>query len=188
MNNKEKLINNDVDILKEIQDNPELKEVYEWLLKMQEQTKRENIKLWWREYYYQLDQDFDKLPKINWKSTFELPETKLKNKQVVEAQNDYVLAINWKKYLDLPKMTREEALKTANKEWINKHYDVLPRQYVEHMWYNLIQNNENILKKVLPSNFKEKAQDLVDKTMEKIGWKMNIMWRSKRVFSWYWRR
>lgn len=34
---------------------------------------------------------------------------------------------------------------------------------------------EKKLSRILPSNFKEKAQDLVDKTMEKIGWKSNII-------------
>lgn len=46
-------------------------------------------------------------------------------------------------------------------------------QWTEYNWYNL--------KKLIPSNFKEKAQDLVDKTMEKIGWKTNLMWNE-----WIW--
>lgn len=126
---------------------------------------------WWKPYEWQFDKDFDRLPKVDWKPTLELPATRTKKKQIVEAKDDYVLAINRETYINLPPMTREKAVKIteANKtlvkwELINKHFDIMPRQYVEHMGYKQVEdtkwllNNKPLLKKE-PTTVEKVASD-----------------------------
>jgi phage/plasmid primase-like uncharacterized protein/tRNA G10 N-methylase Trm11 len=128
-----------------------------------------------------LDADYDALPLANRTSVDNsdsrvifLAKTSKQPQKIATITNDYVLAIESnsrfkKEYLDLPVLTREQALEVAksrvNKETgekINTFFEVLPRAYAEHYGYRKVPDRESLLSQStnVPENNTPKNQPI----------------------------
>ncbi|MFA9202579.1 MAG: GNAT family N-acetyltransferase, partial [Flavobacteriales bacterium] len=106
-----------------------------------------------------LDTDFEHLPLASTvgvgsgkQRAIYLPKIKGKAAGWASTKDDYVLALDNGRYVDLPPMTRSEAIQLSkteskNGESYNAHYDVVPRVYAAHMGYKPIQDTKDLTKK-----------------------------------------
>ena len=56
------------------------------------------------------------------------------------------------RFVDLPKMTREQAIQLSNRDGENKYYDVVPRAYADHLGYKAVADNKNLTTESQPQN------------------------------------
>lgn len=145
-----------------IKDNPK----YQWLLKQAEEKKAKNEKAIMTIY-----------GELEWSKAWErVFNWYWADKEVIWISSTFP------KYI--PEKSRTTPIITRIIKHLNDWDVPNPKNVNVYEWYQaVIKRFESLwwdtkifLKKLLPSNFKEKAQDLVDKTMEKIGWKTNLMW------------
>ncbi|MCU4393401.1 PLxRFG domain-containing protein [Acinetobacter parvus] len=109
-----------------------------------------------------LDRDFKYLPTAdrvgvgsNQERAIYLPKTKGKKAQWQRIEDDYVLAMDGGRFVDLPKMTREQAIELSNRDGENKYYDVVPRAYANHLGYKPVADIKNLAdstQETVPSN------------------------------------
>ncbi len=121
-----------------------------------------------------LDTDFKYLPtadKVGVGSDKEraifLPKTKGKKGQWQKIEDDYVLAMDGGRFVDLPKMTREQAIQLSNRDGENKYYDVVPRAYANHLEYKPVADIKNLAdstQETTPPNAAPNTEDLVSVT------------------------
>lgn len=105
-----------------------------------------------------LDADYEDLPSARSvgledsdKKIIHLPKTKGSKGGFVAIDNDYVLSMDGGKYLDLPSLTREQAIELSktrtdkNGKPVNQFFDVVPRAYAEHLRFKKVADKENLL-------------------------------------------
>ena len=121
-----------------------------------------------------LDRDFKYLPTAdrvgvgsNQERAIYLPKTKGKKAQWQRIEDDYVLAMDGGRFVDLPKMTREQAIQLSNRDGENKYYDVVPRAYANHLGYKPVADIKNLAdstQETTPPNAAPNIEDLVGVT------------------------
>lgn len=121
-----------------------------------------------------LDRDFKYLPTAdrvgvgsNQERAIYLPKTKGKKAQWQRIEDDYVLAMDGGRFVDLPKMTREQAIQLSNRDGENKYYDVVPRAYANHLEYKPVADIKNLAdstQETTPPNAAPNIEDLVSVT------------------------
>ena len=121
-----------------------------------------------------LDRDFKYLPTAdrvgvgsNQERAIYLPKTKGKKAQWQRIEDDYVLAMDGGRFVDLPKMTREQAIQLSNRDGENKYYDVVPRAYANHLGYKPVADIKNLAdstQETAPPNAAPNTEDLVSVT------------------------
>lgn len=121
-----------------------------------------------------LDRDFKYLPTAdrvgvgsNQERAIYLPKTKGKKAQWQRIEDDYVLAMDGGRFVDLPKMTREQAIQLSNRDGENKYYDVVPRAYANHLGYKPVADIKNLAdstQETTPPNAAPNTEDLVSVT------------------------
>ena len=113
-----------------------------------------------------LDRDFKYLPTAdrvgvgsNQERAIYLPKTKGKKAQWQRIEDDYVLAMDGGRFVDLPKMTREQAIQLSNRDGENKYYDVVPRAYANHLGYKPVADIKNLADSTPEVNLPDGAKE-----------------------------
>lgn len=101
------------------------------------------------------------------KRLINLPKIKGKPAKTVAIEDDYVLAMDNGKFVNLPKLTKQQALeasktKEIDGEKVNEFFDVIPRAYAKHLGYKPVEDKTGLLDNQKTIDTKTISYDNID--------------------------